>query len=532
MRNSATLAQDRTREPGVNILMVDDRADNLLALRAVLDDRSYNLVDARSGEEALELMAKHDFAVVLLDVYMHGLDGFETARRIRSREQAQHTPIIFLTAYDTERTVVEQAYALGAVDFLIKPFAPVVLRAKVAGLVELFTAKEQAKRQAEQYRLVLESTTDYAIFMLDPEGRVISWNVGAERIKGYRADEIIGQHFSRFYPADAIARDWPAHELRVATAVGKYEEEGWRLRKDGSRFWANVLITAVRDKAGKLQGFSKITRDLTERKRAEENTLRLHEQQTLSAALKEADRKKDEFLAMLAHELRNPLAPIRNAVELLRATAPPVPEVQWVREIIDRQVRQMTRLVDDLLDASRIAKGKLVVRKERIVLAAVIASAVEASRPMIEKGKHELTVRTPTEPIHLHADPDRLCQVLQNLLNNAAKYTEEGGHIYLTVEADGDNVLIRVKDTGIGIPAEVMPRIFDLFAQVDRSLDRAQGGLGIGLSLVKTLVEMHHGTVTVRSDGPGRGSEFVVSLPVAVEVKFDATHCATVASES
>jgi signal transduction histidine kinase len=215
--------------------------------------------------------------------------------------------------------------------------------------------------------------------------------------------------------------------------------------------------------------------------------------------------------------LRNPLAPIRNALLILQATGPQAPEHQWAREVIDRQVRQMTRLVDDLLDASRIAKGKLAIRKERITLAAVIASAVEASRPMIEKGGHALTVRTPTEPIHLDADPDRLCQVLQNLLNNAAKYTEEGGQIHLSAERDGGQALICVKDTGIGIPAEVMPRIFNLFTQVDRSLERAQGGLGIGLSLVKSLVEMHGGTVSVRSEGAGKGSEFVVRLPIAVD---------------
>ena len=218
------------------------------------------------------------------------------------------------------------------------------------------------------------------------------------------------------------------------------------------------------------------------------------ENASLLAALKEADRRKDEFLAMLAHELRNPLAPIRNAVQIFRAKGPPVPELQWATEVIDRQVQQMTRLVDDLLDVSRITRGKIELRKERVELATVVNSAVEASRPLIEKWGHELTVTIPPQPIHLEADPTRLAQVLLNLLNNAAKYTDQGGRIWLTAERQGDQVLIRVKDTGIGIPAEMLPRIFEMFTQVDRSLERSQGGLGIGLTLVQRLVEMHGGT--------------------------------------
>ncbi len=243
------------------------------------------------------------------------------------------------------------------------------------------------------------------------------------------------------------------------------------------------------------------------------------ENASLVAALKETDRRKDEFLAILAHELRNPLAPIRNAVQIFRGKGPPVPELQWARDVIDRQVQQMTRLVDDLLDVSRITRGKIQLRKERVPLAAVVTSAVEASRPLIEKWDHELTVTLPPESIDLEADPTRLAQVLLNLLNNAAKYTEQGGRIWLTVEREGGQVAIRVKDTGIGIPPEMLPRIFEMFTQVDRSLERSQGGLGIGLTLVQRLVEMHGGTIEAHSGGPGEGSEFIVRLPVAIEVK-------------
>ncbi|MBA2592478.1 MAG: GAF domain-containing protein, partial [Gammaproteobacteria bacterium] len=238
----------------------------------------------------------------------------------------------------------------------------------------------------------------------------------------------------------------------------------------------------------------------------------------LLSALKESDRRKDEFLAILAHELRNPLAPIRNAVQIYRANGLSVPELQWATDVIDRQVHQMTRLVDDLLDVSRITKGKIELRKERVELAVVVNSAVEASRPLIEKWGHGLTVTIPPQPIQLEADPTRMAQVLSNLLNNAAKYMDQGGRIWVIAERQNGHVLIRVKDTGIGIPTETLPRIFDMFMQVDRTLERSEGGLGIGLTLVQRLVEMHGGTVEARSDGPGKGSEFVVRLAIA-EVK-------------
>ncbi|HYV06050.1 MAG TPA: ATP-binding protein, partial [Blastocatellia bacterium] len=239
------------------------------------------------------------------------------------------------------------------------------------------------------------------------------------------------------------------------------------------------------------------------------------ENSNLLSALKEADQRKDEFLAMLAHELRNPLAPIRNAVHIFRRVGPPSPELQWANDVIDRQVHQMTRLVDDLLDVSRITRGKIELRKERVELSSIVSSAVEASRPLIEKSHHELTITLPAHAVPLDVDPTRLAQVLSNLLNNAAKYSDQPGRIWLTAEQRGGKIEIRVKDTGVGIAAEVLPRVFDMFTQGDRSLERAEGGLGIGLTLVHRLITMHGGTVEARSEGPGKGSEFIVSLPVA-----------------
>ena len=237
------------------------------------------------------------------------------------------------------------------------------------------------------------------------------------------------------------------------------------------------------------------------------------ENANLLATLKETDRRKDEFLAMLAHELRNPLAPIRNAVQIFRGKGLPVPELQWATEVIDRQVRQLSRLVDDLLDVSRITRGKVELRKETVELSQVIQSAVEASRPLIEKWGHHLTVTLPPEPIPLEADPTRLAQVILNLLNNAAKYTDRAGRIELTAERENGDVLVKVRDNGIGIPPEMLPRVFDLFAQVDPSMERSEGGLGIGLTLVQRLVTLHGGSVEAKSEGPGTGSEFILRLP-------------------
>jgi CheY-like chemotaxis protein/two-component sensor histidine kinase len=240
-------------------------------------------------------------------------------------------------------------------------------------------------------------------------------------------------------------------------------------------------------------------------------------------ASREADRRKDEFLATLAHELRNPLAPIRNALEVQRLAGDDRPAVERSRQMMERQLRQMVRLVDDLLDVSRITRGKLELQRERVDLAAVVGSALETSRPLIDASKHQISVSLPQRPLTLEADAVRLAQVVSNLLNNAAKYTPEGGRIWLSAEAEAGSAVIRVRDTGLGIPGEMLGRVFDMFMQMDQSLERAQGGLGIGLTLVKRLVEMHGGTVEAHSDGPGKGSELVVRLPLAAgEAETDA----------
>ena len=240
---SLELSRNSRSEPRADILLVDESPANLLSLRAILDDLGQNLVEARSGEEALQQVQSNEFAVVLLDVQMPGLGGFDTAKLIRANERSRLTPIIYLAADDIDEQQIEVGYALGAVDFFVKPLSPVVVQAKVRGFVTLFQEKQRARHEADQLRLLIQGTTDYAIFMLDPQGRVVTWNAGAERFKGYKADEIIGQHFTKFYPQEALDRGWPAHELKVATAESRFEDEGWRVRKDGTQFWATATLS-------------------------------------------------------------------------------------------------------------------------------------------------------------------------------------------------------------------------------------------------------------------------------------------------
>ena len=267
-------------------------------------------------------------------------------------------------------------------------------------------------------------------------------------------------------------------------------------------------VLTLPDAAGRPIAFATVSQDVTERKRLEDNLRRL------AADLSEADRRKNEFLAMLAHELRHPLAPISNAARALRLGRRDDEALPSASEMLERQVGHMARLVDDLLDMSRITRGRIELRKERVELAPIVDQAVEAVRSLYRNMNHELTVSLPTQSMHLDADPARLAQVVGNLLNNASKFTDKGGHVWLTIEQEGEQAVIRVKDNGIGIDAENLLRIFEMFAQVDTSLERSRDGLGIGLTLVKTLVEMHGGTVDVRSDGIGRGSEFTVRLPI------------------
>ncbi|WP_164101054.1 PAS domain S-box protein [Candidatus Laterigemmans baculatus] len=642
--------------------------------------------------------------------------------------------------------------------------------------------EEKLRLSEARFRLLVDGVQDYAIYMLDPEGRVTTWNNGAERLKGYSAAAIIGEHFSLFYPPEAIERGWPEKNLRQATAVGRVEDEGWRVRRDGSQFWAGVTITAVRDDEGQLLGFAKVTRDLTERRAAEERSRKLHEEeaarkaaekaavqieqqreqlyvtlssigdgvvvtdqhgritflnpvavsltgwseddaigkpleavfrtinedsrksvpnpvdtvfrenrvvelanhtalvtkdgrevpiedsaapirgkggeisgavlvfrdvsetrraretqlylaaivessddaiigQTLDGRIaswnrgaeqlygyateeivgkplsilvpddhpeesptitervargeyiehfetqrvrrdgsrvdvsltispvkdaegriigaskiarditgrKEEERRKNEFLALLAHELRNPLAPLRNGLQVLQLSGDDPDVLSEVRTLMERQLQHLVRLVDDLLDMSRISRGKLHLQRQRIPIAQAVEHALEIVGQAISEQGQELTVNLPDDPLLVDADETRLAQVICNLLMNAVKYSDPGSSIELTVEREGAEALIRVRDQGIGIPEPMLPRVFDMFIQVDRSLEKAQGGLGVGLAIVKRLVEMHGGSIAAQSEGHGKGSEFIIRLPLVLSVVQHSTPASTAA---
>jgi PAS domain S-box-containing protein len=362
----------------------------------------------------------------------------------------------------------------------------------------------------EQFHLLMDCLTDHAIFFLEPDGRVASWNAGAERTFGYPEAEILGQPIARFFRPEDVRQGLPEKELHTAATTGKANDDRWLLRKDGARLWCNGTTTALRDAEGRLRGFAKVVRDRTDQQRLEEALRQRAEE------LAQEGRRKDEFLAILAHELRNPLAPISNALQIIRLGTHDPALVEEVRAMAQRQVEYMTRLVDDLLDLSRISRGLIQLLKEPVDVAGPVRQAVEGIQPLVRERGLTLSVSLPAEAVCVEADPARLQQIVGNLLTNAAKYTDPGGSIWLSAGREGDELVLRVRDTGIGIAAEMLPRIFDLFVQAERRLDRSHGGLGVGLTLVRRLVDMHGGSVTAHSDGREKGSEFVVRLPVLV----------------
>lgn len=385
-------------------------------------------------------------------------------------------------------------------------------------LTERRRHEETLRASEERFRLLVDSVKEYAIFMLDPSGHIASWNLGAARIIGYTPAEIIGQPFACLYPAEAAERGAPQRDLEEAIKHGSLEASGLRVRKDGSRFWADVVISAVYDLEGRLRGFSQVTRDLTERKQFEELTL--------------SQQRTHEFLAMLSHELRNPLAPLKTSVHLLRTCDIGDPVVQRARDVIARQVQHLTQIVDELVDLSRITSGRITLTNETLDLESVIARGVETARPLLDSKGHSLVVKPASEPVNIRGDLTRLTQVLVNLLNNAAKYTPERGCIEVEVEPLGERVAIHIRDTGVGIAAELLPRVFDLFTQGQRSLDRSEGGLGVGLALVHQIVDLHGGAVEAFSEGPGCGSEFVVTLPTLSRTTLQGKTSMTVAHDS
>ena len=420
----------------VSILLVDDQPSRLLTYESILGGLGQNLVSARSGLEALDKLMRQEFAVVLLDVSMPDMDGFEAARLIHEHPRYEKTPIIFVTGVHISELDRLTGYKVGAVDYVSIPVVPEILRSKVAVLVELYLKRRELRELNRTLALANE----------------------------------------RLAEANTTLQAEKTRELQM-------------LNRDLQR--ANTELE---------QANRTLQNEVAERSRVER-------------ALKEADRHKDEFLAMLAHELRNPLAPILNAVQLMRKKPLGDPQLVWSRDLIERQLAQLTRLVDDLLDVSRITRGKINLAREPVDVAGLVARAVETVQPLVLERGHQLTIDMPEELIRVYGDSLRLTQALGNVLANAAKYTERAGRISLSARRSGDTVEIRVRDTGIGIPSDMLPMIFDMFTQLRNDTSRSQSGLGIGLALVRRLLEMHGGTVTAFSEGDGLGSEFLITLP-------------------
>jgi len=377
-------------------------------------------------------------------------------------------------------------------------------------------AEEALRRSEERFRHMVESVKDYAIFMIDSKGYIESWNQGAEKIKGYQANEIIGKHFSIFYPEVDIQSDKPGMELRVAEEVGRFEDEGWRLRKDGSRFWANVIITALKDKDGVLRGFVKVTRDLTDRKYAEEQRLKLAREQVARAEAEAANRAKDEFVATVSHELRTPLNAILGWARIIRNSKLDEQGFSRALDTIERNAQLQVQLIDDLLDVSRIISGKLRLTVIPLELAPVIEAAIDAIRPAADAKNIRLQVMLDSNAGLVSGDPDRLQQVVWNLLSNAVKFTDKGGRIQIRLEHFNSHVVTTVSDTGKGIPPEFLPYVFDRFRQADSSITRLHGGLGLGLAIVRQLVDLHGGSVHAESPGENQGATFSFELPLII----------------
>ncbi len=564
------------------ILIVDDRPEKLLSYRALLEELGQDLFTATSGEQALKQVLEREFAVILLDVNMPGLNGIETAALIRKRARSAHIPIIFITADYSDEVNIARGYALGAVDYIASPIIPEILQAKVKVFVDLYLLAEQARQRAEEHialaeekaaRAAAEQATSRLSFLaqasvalagsLDPIA--ITRELAALCVP-FLAD-ICALTLSPENQAGAevaVEVAWMSDDPRLGllrrtvagAGVGWIDEEVKRVLKTGrSVHFASAalniaatqrqalrashigaaanfeisallvvpllargrtlgaLLLGVRPSAHQFDADAlAMVTDLAGRAAVALDNARLY------AKIQDEDRRKDEFLAMLAHELRNPLAPIGNAVHILQLSDREPARREWAIEVIGRQLKQLVRLVDDLLDVSRITRGKIELRLEIIDAGKVVAAAVETSRPFIERFGHSLSIQLPPVPLALKGDFARVEQILANLINNAAKYTNEGGRISLTAAREGSEVVFRVRDTGIGIPPKLLSQIFEPFTQVDRSLARSHGGLGIGLTLVRRLTEMQGGRVFASSEGPDCGSEFTVRLPAAETV--------------
>lgn len=588
-REAATRDAAVADDSRANILIVDDHDDMLLVFRTVLEELNQNLVMLQSGEDALRWLLENDCAVILLDVDMPGMDGFETAQLIRARPRSAHLPIIFITGYADEMHTA-RGYSLGAVDYILSPVVPNILRSKVAVFVQLFKLTQQARKKAYEHialereqsaRAAAEAATHRASFLaeaskiLSSSLDVDSLMAGATRLlvpalADFSAITLAGGQGAssvRTVWAPECSADDPRsaivnHPAWIQAVDGvltggrqkviqklPFEPRNSAADADGSSPPASagescdirqvvMLPLIVR---GKVQGVLSLAFGASGRSFGEEEiALASDTAGRVAMALdncllfkktQEEDRRKNEFLATLSHELRNPLAPIRTALHAMHLSGLWPAEGRALREMIERQIEHMSRLVDDLLDVARINQGKIQLRKEKVDLAAKIVRVLETCRPRIEDAGHQLHVSLPTEGIWVDGDRVRLQQILENLVINAGKYTKPGGRIDVSLSTERGEAVIRIRDTGVGIAPETLPKIWEMFAQGEHSSEQARSGLGIGLSLAKQLVQLHAGRIDAASDGLGKGSEFSVRLPLMARSAAEDVTAETSASD-
>ena len=558
-----------------NILIVDDRADKLLVFKTVLDDLDQHVVMMRSGENALRWLLENDCAVILLDINMPGMDGFETAELIRSRSRSAHIPIIFITAH-AEEIHEMRGYSLGAVDYILSPVLPVVLRSKVGVFVQLFKLAQHSQRKAEERialareqvaraaaeesmrgasflaeaSKVLGSSLDVNSLMSSATGLVIPMLGDLSAITlapgtGISPSVVFAPEGGEAGQANALAGNaaWlAAVEDVVATGQVRLVDDFLRLSQEVAgrpaapderqqRYSIEQVVMLPLAARGKVHGVLSIAIGPS-RKRFSATEIALAtdiaghvamalENCLLFKEIQDANQRNNEFLATLSHELRNPLAPIRNAIYTMHLGGLWSSEGRKYKEIIERQLEHMTHLVDDLLDAARITQGKIQLRTEQVDLVEKIYRVLDTVRAAIEKAGHQLQLAMPLEAVWLKADRVRLQQIIENLLVNAIKYTEAHGRIDIGVKVEHGQALLTIRDNGVGIAPDMIPRIWDMFVQVDASLDRTRNGLGIGLPLARKLVHLHGGSIDCASEGLGKGCEFTVRLPTIVPASID-----------
>jgi PAS domain S-box-containing protein len=516
----------------VNVLLVDDRPDKLLALESILADTGQNVLSARSGQEALRFLLRNDVAVILLDVNMPQMDGFETATLIRERQRSEKTPIIFLTAVSDAEAYAWRGYSLGAVDYIQMPVPPEVLKAKVAVFVDLFVKTEQVRRQGEWMRAVQEREHEarlaeaanrldletrrnrfftLALDMLaiaGVDGLFRQLNPAWERTLGFSEDELKRGRLTRFlHPEDR--EDMEANLERIAKGEAVEPFENRHLHRDGSYRWLS-WTSAPFPEEGLFYVFA---RDVTFRRKAEEERLALVREQDARRLAQRENELKDQFLATLSHELRAPLTPILGWTSMLRSGRLDAPAQRRGLDVIERNVRLQVQLIDDLLDVSRIVSGKLRVERRALEMGPVIEAALDSVRAAAAGKRIDLRVELPAVPVLVQADAERLQQVVWNLVSNAIKFTPQGGRVELGLSVAGDEVCLAVSDDGIGIAPDFLPLVFERFRQAETGSSRGHGGLGIGLTIVRHLVEEHGGRLIATSPGLGRGSCFTVFLP-------------------